>query len=311
MATAVLPEPSRALYPFRSRYLTLSDGKQMHYVDEGPPEGELLVFVHGYPTWSFTYRALLVYYAARGFRCVAMDHIGFGLSDKPTSGRYHTLRRHIHNLQELMMALDLPPSTLIMEDWGGPFALGYAIRQCETVRRLVVMNTWGFQDTYPPRLERLVRLVTLPGVGELLLRTFNLAPTFFLQRITMRRLSPAVLAGYRAPFRENRSRNALVQFPRMISTGPDHPSAPALREIERGLAELDHIPTLLLWGARNPIFGPDVARHWRRHVLSARGPHLIDGAGHLLAEDAPEELINHLDEFLADTGAQPAALPPP
>jgi len=311
MATAVLPEPSRALYPFRSHYVTLSDGKQMHYVDEGPPEGELLVFVHGYPTWSFTYRALLVYYAARGFRCIAMDHIGFGLSDKPTSGHYHTLRRHIHNLRELMAALDLPPSTLIMEDWGGPFALGYTIRHCEKVRRLVVMNTWGFQDTYPPRRERLVRLVTLPGVGELLFRTFNVAPTFFLQRITTRRLSPAVLAGYRAPFRENRSRNALVQFPRMISTGPDHPSAPALREIERGLADLDHIPTLLLWGARNPIFGPDVARHWRRHMLSARGPHLIENAGHLLAEDAPEELITYLDEFLADTGAEPAPLPPP
>ena len=310
MATAVLPEPSRALYPFRSRFVTLSDGKQMHYVDEGPPEGELLVFVHGYPTWSFTFRALLVYYAARGFRCIAMDHIGFGLSDKPSGGRYHSLRRHIHNLQELMVSLELPESTLIMEDWGGPFALGYTIRHCTKVRRLVVMNTWGFQDTHPPRLERLVRLVTLPGIGELLFRTFNFAPTVFLQRITARHLSPAVISGYRAPFRENRSRNALVQFPRMIPTGPDHPSAPGLREIARGLAELEHIPTLLLWGERDPIFGPDVARHLRRHMLSARGPHLIEGAGHLLAEDAPEELITYLDDFLAETGAQPAASPP-
>lgn len=311
MATAVLPEPSRALYPFRSNYMTLSDGRQMHYLDEGPPDGELLVFVHGYPTWSFTYRALLVYYAARGYRCVAMDHIGFGLSDKPAGGRYHTLRRHIHNLQELITNLELKDVSFVVEDWGGPFALGYTIRQCPNVRRLVLMNTWGFQDTYPPRLERSVRLVTLPGVGEFLFRTLNLAPTTFLQRITTRHLTPAVMSGYRAPFRENRSRTALVQFPRMIATGPEHPSALALREIERGLAELEHIPTLLVWGARDPIFPPDVARHWRRHMLSAHGPHLIEGAGHVLAEDAPEELIAHLDTFLEDTGARPAALLPP
>lgn len=311
MATAVLPEPSRALYPFRSQFVTLSDGRQMHYVDEGPPDGELLVFVHGYPTWSFTYRALLVYYAARGYRCVAMDHIGFGLSDKPTGGRYHTLRRHIHNLQELITVLQLKDLTLIMEDWGGPFGLGYTIRHCANVRRLVVMNSWAFQETYPPRLERLVRLVTLAGVGEFLFRTLNIAPTTFLQRVTARGLTPAVMSGYRAPFRENRSRTALVQFPRMIATGPEHPSALALREIERGLAELEHIPTLLVWGARDPIFPPDVARHWRRHMLSAHGPHLIEGAGHVLAEDAPEELIAHLDTFLEDTGARPAALLPP
>lgn len=310
MATVVLPEPSRALYPFRSRYVTLSDGKQMHYVDEGAPDGEVLVFVHGFPTWSFVYRALLVYYAARGYRCIAMDHIGFGLSDKPTGARYHTLRRHIHNLQELIATLKLPAVTLIMEDWGGPFGLGYTVRRCPTVRRLVIMNTWVFQDTYPPRLEQLVRLVTLPGVGELLFRTLNLAPNLILQRVTTRRLSPAVLGGYRAPFRENRSRTALVQFPRLISTGPDHPSAPALREIERGLAELEHIPTLLLWGARNPIFGPDIARHWKRHMLTARGPHVIEHAGHLLAEDAPEEMIAYLDDFLAETDARPADLPP-
>lgn len=310
MATVVLPEPTRALYPFRSRYLTLSDGRQMHYVDEGAPDGEVLVFVHGYPTWSFTYRALLVYYAARGFRCIAMDHIGFGLSDKPVSARYHTLRRHIHNLLELITTLGLTGITLLMEDWGGPLALGYTIRRCANVRRLVIMNTWGFVDSYPPRMERLVRFVTLPGVGELLFRTFNLAPTVVLQRETVRRLTPAVLGGYRAPFRDNRSRTALVQFPRLIPLGPDHPSAPAMREIERGLAELEDIPTLLLWGARNPIFGPDVARHWKRHILTARGPHLLERAGHLLAEDAPEALIDHLDAFLADTDAQPAALPP-
>ena len=143
MATVVLPEPSRALYPFRSQFVTLSDGRQMHYVDEGPPDGELLVFVHGYPTWSFTYRALLVYYAARGYRCVAMDHIGFGLSDKPTGGRYHTLRRHIHNLHELI-------STLQLKDLADHGRLGRAVGYDPPLReRPPLGRDERVSETYP------------------------------------------------------------------------------------------------------------------------------------------------------------------
>ncbi|RPI95991.1 MAG: alpha/beta fold hydrolase, partial [Chloroflexi bacterium] len=103
----MLPNTVRALYPFKSSFMTLSDGHRMHYAAEGPEDGEVLVFVHGYPTWSFVYRALLVYYGALGYRCIAVDHIGCGLSDKPTSRRYHTLQRHIQNLAEFLKRLNL------------------------------------------------------------------------------------------------------------------------------------------------------------------------------------------------------------
>lgn len=298
MATVVLPETIRALYPFESRYLTLSDGKRMHYVDEGPHDGEVLVFLHGYPLWSFVYRAFLVYYAAQGFRCIAMDHIGFGLSDKPTGRRYHTLRRHIHNLIECFQALDLHDLTLIMEDWGGPLGLGYAIRHPDNVRRLVIMNSWVFQDTYPNRLHRLVNLATKPGVGELLFGTLNLIFTLGVQRWTRRQLSGAVLAAYKTPFRDARHRTALVQFPRMISTTPTHPSAPLMREIEAGLETFSRIPTLLLWGEDDPLFPPDVAHHWKRMIPRARGPVIIADASHFLGEDNPDAVIQHLNAFL-------------
>jgi haloalkane dehalogenase len=298
MATVVLPETTRTLYPFKSHYLTLSDGKRMHYIDEGPEDGEVLVFTHGYPTWSFAYRAFIVYYAAHGYRCIAMDHIGCGLSDKPSNRGYHTLRRHIHNLMECIHTLELRDITLVMEDWGGPFGLGYAVRHVTNVRRLVIMNSWAFQDSYHQRLSSLVRWMTKPGIGELLFGTLNLAFPMVMQRGTARQLSEAVLTAYKAPFRDARNRAALYQFPRMINTSPSHPSAPLMREIEQGLAQLASIPALIVWGRTDPFFTPDVAQHWKSMLARAEGPVLLDAAGHFVTEDDPEGVIQHLDALL-------------
>ena len=301
MATPELPDTTCALYPFESHFFTLSDGMRMHYIDEGPHDGDVLVFLHGYPLWSFEFRALVIYYAAQGFRCVAMDHAGYGLSDKPNTKRYHTLTRHTNNLIEFLNGLELRNITLIMEDWGGPFGIGYTLARRDNVRRLVLMNTWAFQDTYAHRLHPLIRLITRPGLGEVLFGTFNLVFTFGVQRWTVQALSWAVLSAYKAPFREPRSRTALVQFPRMINTRPTHPSAEAMRAIEDQLDTLRRIPTLILWGADDPLFPPDVAAHWQSMLPRARGPVIIDRAGHFLPEDAPNEIVLHLDDFLGST----------
>ncbi len=301
MTSDVLPATVRALYPFESHYYALSDGTRMHYVDDGPPDGEVLVFAHGYPLWSFEFRAPIIYYAAQGYRCIAMDYIGYGLSDKPGSRRYHTLRRHTYNLIELIGGLELHDVTLVVEDWGGPFGLGYAIRHLENVKRLVVMNTWAFQESYSHRLHPLVRLVTRRGVGELLFGPLNLAFRWGVQRWTARELSPTVMQAYKVPFRDVRSRVALVQFPRMISTSASHPSAGEMRDLEERLSTLQHIPTLLLWGEDDPVFTPDVARHWKEVLPRAQGPRFVPNAGHYLAEDAPDALVQQLDRFLENT----------
>ncbi len=106
------------------------------------------------------------------------------------------------------------------------------------------------------------------------------------------------MASYRAPFREARSRAALIQFPRMISTTPVHPCAPQLRAIEQALPALHSAPALILWGKEDPIFLPGLAEHWQKMLARARGPVLIEGAGHFLLEDAPEAVIEQLDRFL-------------
>jgi pimeloyl-ACP methyl ester carboxylesterase len=241
---------------------------------------------------------LIVYYAALGYHCIAPDLIGYGLSDKPTEKSYHTLRRHIHNVLECLNSLKLSGITLIMEDWGGPLGLAYAQRRTETVKRLVIMNTWVFQDTFPNRLHPLVQWATRPGFGELIFGRFNLAFDLVLQRWSSRRLSEAVLMAYKAPFRDPRERAALIQFPRMISTSPDHPSAELMCEIESGLSDLNRVPTLLLWGEDDPVFPPPVAQHWKTMLPRARGPIMLPNARHFLVEDAPEAITVHLDDFL-------------
>lgn len=302
MATPELPDTTRALYPFESHFFTLSDGTRLHYIDEGPKDSDdVLFFAHGYPLWSFEFRALVVYYAALGLRCVALDHAGYGLSDKPNIRRYHTLTRHTTNLTELITGLELHNLTLVMEDWGGPLGLGYALEHRENVRRLVLMNTWAFQDTYSHRLHPLINLVTQPGIGELLFGTFNLVFSLGVQRWTQRGLSWSVLDAYRAPFRDVRHRTALVQFPRMINTRPAHPSAAAMRAIESELHTLRRIPTLILWGDDDPLFPADIAEHWKTMLPRARGPFLLEDTAHFLTEDDADAVVRHLDNFLDST----------
>ena len=299
MATVVLPESTRALYPFASHFMTLSDGNQMHYLDEGPSDGEVLVFLHGYPTWSFTFRAMIVYYAAQGYRCIAVDHVGYGLSDKPAAKTYHTLRRHIYNLLECLNSLELRDITLIMEDWGGPIGLGYAQRRKDTIKRLVLMNTWGFQDTYTNRLHPLVSWATQRGLGEIIFGRLPLVIDGLIQHWSERWLTEAILMAYRAPFKDARERAALIQFPRLINTSALHPSAEIMREIEARLVEFKRTPTLLLWGENDPAFPVEVAHHWKKLMPRAKGPNVIANTRHFLAEDAPEILVQQLDAFLA------------
>lgn len=301
MATPELPETTRALYPFASHFFTLSDGTRMHYIDEGPPEGDVLVFLHGYPLWSFEFRALVIYYAAQGWRCIALDHAGYGLSDKPTAKQYHTLTQHAANLTEFIDGLELHDVTLVMEDWGGPLGLSYALAHLDNIRRLVLINTWAFQDTYEHPLHPFLRMVTSRGMGDVLFGTFNLAFALGVQRWTRRPLSSSVMTAYRAPFREGRSRTALVQFPRMINTSNTHPSADAIRAIESQFDQLRRVPTLLLWGDSDPLFPPDVAAHWKAMLPRAHGPIMLDDTGHFPTEEDPNTLSIHLDQFLDKT----------
>jgi pimeloyl-ACP methyl ester carboxylesterase len=139
----------RAAYPFTSRWLATPSGR-LHYIDEGG--GEPVLFVHGTPTWSFEWRHVVRALAPR-WRCIAPDHLGFGLSDRPRDFPY-TPEAHAANLAHFVDALGLQRFTLVVHDYGGPIALSLALGRPERVRRLVLINTWMWSFVGDHQMER-------------------------------------------------------------------------------------------------------------------------------------------------------------
>lgn len=281
----------RREYPFESIFLSI-DGHRYHYVDEG--SGQPLLFVHGNPTWSFAWRNLIKD-LAHEHRCVAVDHIGCGFSDKPQDYPYR-LQQHIENLDNLVSSLDLQDITLVAHDWGGAIGLGAAALQPKRFRRFVLMNTAAFRSKAIPWR---IAVCRIPGLGPLAVRGFNAfagAATFMAVE---KPLPPHVKAGYLRPYDTWRNRIATLRFVEDIPLSASHPSYSSLLRIEESLPNLDGKPTLLLWGMKDWCFTPAFLSEFERRLPNAEVTRFAE-AGHYLFEDAPEELLSRMKHFLAE-----------
>jgi haloalkane dehalogenase len=134
-------------FPYAPNYHQWQD-LRMHYVDEGPKDGPVMLLLHGMPTWAFLYRDMIPGLVAAGYRCIAPDHMGFGRSDKPTDIHWYTIARHTEILTSLIVELDLTNVTLVCQDWGGPTGLAQAAMMPERFDHLVIMNTWLHHPEY-------------------------------------------------------------------------------------------------------------------------------------------------------------------
>ena len=279
-------------YPFESRLLDL-DGVALHYLDEGPRDGEVLLFVHGNPTWSFYWRHALRRFRGR-YRCVAIDHIGCGLSDKPADYPYR-LERHIANLERLVAHLGLERITLVVHDWGGPIGLGFAARHPELIARLVITNTAAFPGPAPLR----IRMCRTPLLGALAVRGFN---AFARAATVMAVADPAgmsatVKRGFLAPYSSYATRIATLRFVEDIPLSPQHPTWPVLLEVERGLAQFKGTPACLIWGQKDWCFTPEYRPGFEARLPHAR-VHTAEQAGHYVLEDAREDVLGWIQAFL-------------
>jgi cis-3-alkyl-4-acyloxetan-2-one decarboxylase len=295
-------EAYRALYPFESHWLDL-DGVRYHYLDEGPAQAPPIVMLHGNPTWSFYYRDL-VSPLSQGYRIVVPDHVGCGLSDKPQDYDY-CLAQHIANLEQLIDALALQDVTFVLHDWGGAIGMGYATRHPDNVARLVILNTAAF---YQPTLPLRIKLCRLPILGDVLLRRLNAFARLALPWAThhTERLTPAVRAGYLAPYDSWHNRIAILRFVRDIPLERHHPSRQTLEQIESNLYLLDQHPMLILWGAEDFVFTvEDYLTQWQARFPFAE-VHVIPDAGHYVVEDAHERIAVWIAEFMATRRERPA-----
>ncbi|HXT01731.1 MAG TPA: alpha/beta fold hydrolase [Elusimicrobiota bacterium] len=286
----------RSEYPFVGRHLDLG-GHRMHYLDEG--QGETVLMVHGNPSWSFYFRELVKTLRTTR-RCVVPDHIGMGLSDRPSEDSYrYTLRSRIDDLDALMARVaPSGPVTLVLHDWGGMIGMGWAVRHPERVKAIVAFNTACFRLPPEKNFPGLLRIMrgSLSGVP---IRATRLARRFVLSTCTnKRKLSPAAQDAYLSVCDGWKESLAVHRFVQDIPLAPGDPAWDVVVDIESKLGAFKDTPMLLPWGLKDWVFDESFLNGWRARFPKAAVRPFPD-CGHFLLEDAPEELVPLIREFAA------------
>lgn len=283
------------LYPFKSNYLDLG-GLKYHYIDEG--NGPPVIMLHGNPTWSFYYRNLARELKEQ-YRVIVPDHIGCGLSDKPGDDDYEfTLQRRVEDLEKLVDHLGLGDDiTLIVHDWGGMIGMVYASRHRGKIKRLVVMNTSGFHLPKGKMFPWQLWLTRTPIGGFMVqgLNAFCLAAASLC--MTRSKMPGEVREQYLAPYNSWDNRLAVLRFVQDIPLQPGDSGFDLVSSVEAALPEFKSIPLLLIWGEKDFVFDTDFLDGWIKRFPDAQVRRFAD-AGHYILEDAADEVIPIIKEFL-------------
>lgn len=265
-------------YGFEPRYAEV-DGLRMHYLDEG--EGPPIVCFHGEPSWSFLYRKMIGPLVAGGHRVICPDLAGFGRSDKPTDRGWYSYDRHLETVAGVLDGLDLQAATVVVQDWGGPIGLRWAVANQDRVAALVVMNTGLFTGRV--------------SEGFLQWRDFaernpDLPVGFVVQSATATDLAEDVVAAYDAPFPTAESKAGAAQFPLLVPTEEDAPGAQEMVEVIAALRAWDK-PALVAFSDSDPVFPyPRAGEEFLSMIPTAGDQVCIEGASHFLQEDRGEEI---------------------
>ena len=286
-------------YPFAPHYLEVPDFEggtlRMHYVDEGPRGGAVVLMLHGEPSWSYLYRKMIPVFAQAGYRAMAPDLIGLGRSDKPLEQSDYTYQRHVDWITAFVKQLDLRGITYFGQDWGALIGLRVAAENEERFARIVIGNG-GLPTGDRPANEAFMRWQKFSQT----------APTFEIGRLiqgaTATTLSDEVMAAYDAPFPDDSYKACARIFPSLVPTTPDDPSAEANRKAWEVLRKWEK-PFLTTFSDGDPITkGGDAAL---QHMVpgAAGQPHVtIHGGGHFLQEDKGEEIAKVIVDWMAKAG---------
>jgi len=277
-------------YPFAPHYLDVGDDLRMHYVDEGPRDGRVVLMMHGEPSWSYLYRKMIPVFAKAGFRAIAPDLIGFGKSDKPTRTDDYSYARHVGWMKQFLSSVDLSNITLVAQDWGSLIGLRLAMENQDRFARIVIAN--GFL----PTAERAV-----PPAFRAWRAFARFSPVFPIGRIIasgcVSKPDARVRAAYDAPFPSSAYKAGARIFPALVPTSPSDPAVPANREAWKQLGEWKK-PFLTLFGKNDPILGR-ADTPLQNHVPGAKGePHERFWGGHFVQEDRGDYLANAITAWL-------------
>ena len=278
-------------FPFQPHYQEVA-GYRMHFLDEGPPDGQPILLVHGEPTWCYLYRKMIPVLTAAGYRCIAPDLIGFGRSDKPVDRAVHSYKFHVDAVAALVAALDLHNCTLFGQDWGGLIGLRVAAENEARFARIVTSNTG-----LPTGEERITpAFLVWKKMSQQMLDRGDMPIGALVATSTK---TPAVQQAYDAPFPEKRFKAGPLMLPQLVPVTPDDPATAANKQAWEVLRKWQK-PFLTAFGDADPITrGAD--QLFQREVPGCQHqPHAtIAGAGHFIQETHGEELARKIVTFMA------------
>jgi haloalkane dehalogenase len=271
-------------YGFEPHYAEVN-GLRLHYVDDGA--GEPIVLFHGEPTWAYLYRKMIPPLAASGHRVIAPDYPGFGRSDKPDDRSWYTYDRHFEHVSGLLGGLDLSGATVVVQDWGGPIGLRWAVENWDRVERLVILNTGLFAGQVNEAF------MAWRSFAE---RNPDLPVGFIIQSATATEVPEEVLAGYEAPWPDARSKAGVAQFPLLVPISESDPGVAEMNSVRERLASWKK-PALVCFSDSDPIFTPKAGQRFVDLIPGAQHLCVVERAAHFLQEDKGEEIAARILEF--------------
>lgn len=276
-------------YPFTSNYVDIN-GHKLHYINEG--QGETILFVHGTPSWSFDFRNIIKKLKTN-FRCVAIDHIGFGLSDKPEHYDYST-QNHSKTFEKYVLEKQLDGITLVVHDFGAPIGLNFAIQHPEKVKNLVILNSWLWSCKDDPDFIKMSKILKSPLL-PFLYRYLNFSPKFILPKsFGDRKISKHLVKQYTKPFADKTQRNGALAFAKSLLNDQDW-----FEELWLKRQTISTKPTLFIWGMKDPVIKPHYLDKFVSGFTNSKTIKL-ETSGHFPQEEQPEIVVKSILDFLTD-----------
>ncbi|HMN34169.1 MAG: alpha/beta fold hydrolase [Chiayiivirga sp.] len=285
-------------YPFTPKRFELRPGIAMSYLDEGPRDGEVVLMLHGNPSWSYYWRKLVGALSDR-WRCIVPDHVGMGLSDKPDDAAYaYTLQSRIDDVASLLEHLGITGRvTLAVHDWGGMIGFGWALRDADRVARMVILNTAAFPLPAEKPMPWQLRLGRDSRLGALAIRGLNAFSSAASFVGVEQRMPSEVRAAYVAPYDSWAHRIATLRFVQDIPLGPEDRAWRIVEESGRRLGEFADRPALLVWGLCDFVFDAHFLRGFEQRLPNAESL-IFDDAGHYVLEDKAAVIVPRVRDFL-------------
>lgn len=276
-------------YPFRSNYFQVN-GHRLHYIDEG--KGSILLFVHGTPSWSFDFRNV-IQGLSNNFRCLAIDHIGFGLSDKPEVYDYSSIN-HSKTLEKFIIEKDLKDITLVLHDFGGPIGLNFAINNPGRIDKIIILNSWLWSSERDPEFIKFSKILKSPLL-PFLYRRLNFSPRFILPKsFGEKKLSKKLLKQYTRPFKNSKQRNGALAFAKSLLNDQSW-----FEKLWNERSAITGKPVLFIWGMKDPVITPKYLSKFESGFPGSTTVRL-ETSGHFPQEEASEEVTRAIMGFVTN-----------